>query len=117
VLAYFRVHEKSTGWDLARAGVAIRDHVHAVDLISSYVPPEMRRDVRRRSLQSVARYGLDTAGRLVDHGAVGAGIRCGFESLLVSRTPEELVAFVRLARQALLQVTRSTRGRRGKSAA
>ena len=104
VLACFRVHEKSTGWYLAKGGVAVRDHVRAMRLINSYVPPEARRDVRRMSVEHVA----DMAKRLVDHGAVAEGIRCGLECLWLSRTSENFLAFLRLTRRALFPVARLT---------
>jgi glycosyltransferase involved in cell wall biosynthesis len=118
ILACYRVHEKSAGWELARAGVMVRDHVRTIESIVSYMPPDERQKVRRLSRQSAARYGLDTASRLIDHGAIREGIACGLECLLISPTREQVSHFVRVVRQAvsrLIQTSRAARTSRTKS--
>ena len=101
VLASFRIHEQSTGWSLAKAGMLVRDHVRATRLVSSHVPVEARPEIRRLSRRHAARYCFDMATRLVDHGSRWAGMRCGLESLILFHTPESLFSLLRIARRAL----------------
>jgi glycosyltransferase involved in cell wall biosynthesis len=101
LLACFRIHERSAGWNLAKAGKLVRDHARAIRLVSSYVPAEVRKETRRLAAQHAARYGFDVAARLTEHGSRWAGLRCGLGCLILSRTREDCVSFLRIARRAM----------------
>jgi glycosyltransferase involved in cell wall biosynthesis len=112
VLACFRIHDKSTGWDLARSGRAVRDNLRAIALINTYVPADSRREVREASLGSVASYTFGTAARLIDRGEMREGIRCGLQGFAISPTRHHLIALLRLGRRALARVVSHGRAER-----
>jgi len=96
VLASFRIHDQSTGWSLAKNGVAVRDHLQAITLINSYLPGESRQELWRASLQGVAHYAFITAMRLVEHGAIREGLALGFECVWRLRTGTRFIGKRRL---------------------
>jgi len=106
VLASFRIHDKSTGWSLAKNGVAVRDHLRAVALINSYLPKESRRELRRASLQGVAQWAFQESTRLVKRGNIRQGLWLGVECFWRLRTGPRFIAKRRLLRLVALAISR-----------
>jgi GT2 family glycosyltransferase len=98
ILASFRIHDKSTGWSLAKKGVAVRDHLRAVALINSYLPAESRSELRRASLQGVAQWAFQESTRLVKRGDIRQGLWLGVECFWGLRTGPRFIAKRRLLR-------------------